>query len=56
MPLEMAMGAEVNGQLIYTEEAEPKMLAFDGRAESENNGQVEEQEQEQEQAADPFGS
>ena len=50
--LEMAMGAEVNGQLIYTEEAEPKMLEFDGRAEPENSGKKEEQEQ----AVDPFGA
>jgi len=30
--LEMAMGAEVNGQLVHTEEQEPRMLAYDGDA------------------------
>jgi len=33
--LEMAMGAEVNGQLVHTEEKEPRMLSYDG-AESES--------------------
>lgn len=28
--LEMAMGAEVNGQLVHTEEQEPRMLGHDG--------------------------
>ncbi len=28
--LEMAMGAEVNGQLVHSEEAEPRMLGYDG--------------------------
>jgi len=28
--LEMAMGAEVNGQLVHSEEQEPRMLAYDG--------------------------
>jgi len=28
--LEMAMGAEVNGQLVHTEEQEPRMLVYDG--------------------------
>lgn len=28
--LEMAMGAEVNGQLVHTDEEEPRMLGFDG--------------------------
>lgn len=28
--LEMAMGAEVNGQLVHTEEQEPRMLSYDG--------------------------
>ena len=27
--LEMAMGAEVNGQLVHTEEQEPRMLGYD---------------------------
>jgi cytoskeletal protein CcmA (bactofilin family) len=30
--LEMAMGAEVNGQLVHTEEQEPRMLGHDGSA------------------------
>lgn len=30
--LEMAMGAEVNGQLVHSEEAEPRMLGYDGEA------------------------
>lgn len=29
--LEMAMGAEVNGQLVHSEEQEPRMLGFDGK-------------------------
>ena len=28
--LEMAMGAEVNGQLVHSEEEEPRMLGYDG--------------------------
>ena len=28
--LEMAMGAEVNGQLVHSEEEEPRMLGHDG--------------------------
>jgi len=28
--LEMAMGAEVNGKLVHSEEQEPRMLAYDG--------------------------
>ncbi|WP_260295599.1 bactofilin family protein [Sedimenticola hydrogenitrophicus] len=28
--LEMAMGAEVNGQLIHTKDAQPQMLGYDG--------------------------
>ena len=28
--LEMAMGAEVNGQLVHNEEEEPRMLKYDG--------------------------
>ena len=28
--LEMSMGAEVNGQLVHTEEKEPPMLSYDG--------------------------
>ena len=31
--LEMAMGAEVNGKLVHTEEQEPRMLGYDGAAE-----------------------
>lgn len=38
--LEMAMGAEVNGQLVHTEEQEPRMLAYDG-AEGEKQTQDE---------------
>lgn len=29
--LEMAMGAEVNGQLVHTEPQEPRMLGYDGK-------------------------
>ena len=29
--LEMAMGAEVNGQLIHTKDAQPQMLGYDGQ-------------------------
>ena len=29
--LEMAMGAEVNGQLVHSEEEEPRMLGYDGQ-------------------------
>ena len=28
--LEMAMGAEVNGQLVHSEEEEPRMIGYDG--------------------------
>lgn len=28
--LEMAMGAEVNGQLVHSDEEEPRMLGYDG--------------------------
>ncbi len=28
--LEMAMGAEVNGQLVHTDEQEPRMIGYDG--------------------------
>ena len=28
--LEMAMGAEVNGQLVHSEDEEPRMLGYDG--------------------------
>ncbi len=31
--LEMAMGAEVNGQLVHTEESEPRRIGYDGGAE-----------------------
>jgi cytoskeletal protein CcmA (bactofilin family) len=31
--LEMAMGAEVNGQLVHSEEQEPRMLGYDGQEE-----------------------
>lgn len=31
--LEMAMGAEVNGQLVHSEEPEPRMLGYDGKVE-----------------------
>lgn len=30
--LEMAMGAEVNGQLVHTDESEPRMIGHDGAA------------------------
>ena len=30
--LEMAMGAEVNGKLVHSEEQEPRMLGHDGSA------------------------
>jgi cytoskeletal protein CcmA (bactofilin family) len=30
--LEMAMGAEVNGQLVHSEEQEPRMLGYDGES------------------------
>lgn len=33
--LEMAMGAEVNGQLIHTDDMEQKRLGFDGNGEAE---------------------
>lgn len=33
--LEMAMGAEVNGKLVHSEEAEPRMLGYDGGPEKE---------------------
>jgi len=33
--LEMAMGAEVNGQLIYTEDVEQRRLRYDGGQEGE---------------------
>lgn len=37
--LEMAMGAEVNGQLVHSEEEEPRMLGYEGGAsESGENG------------------
>lgn len=32
--LEMAMGAEVNGQLVHSEEEEPRMLSFEGEPET----------------------
>jgi len=34
--LEMAMGAEVNGQLIHTKETEPQMLAYKGDSQTQN--------------------
>ena len=37
--LEMALGAEVNGQLVHTEEEETRMLGYDGgNNESANDG------------------
>lgn len=33
--LEMAMGAEVNGQLVHTDEDEPRMLGHDGKVVAE---------------------
>ncbi len=33
--LEMAMGAEVNGQLVHTEENEPRRIGYDGGPEPE---------------------
>lgn len=50
--LEMAMGAEVNGQLIHTKETEPQMLSFKGDTEEpaevvvESDDQTDEQESE----------
>ncbi|MES9955585.1 MAG: polymer-forming cytoskeletal protein [Sedimenticola sp.] len=32
--LEMAMGAEVNGQLVHTEEVEPRRLSYEGEEDS----------------------
>jgi cytoskeletal protein CcmA (bactofilin family) len=32
--LEMAMGAEVNGQLVHSEDEDPRMLGYDGPAPS----------------------
>lgn len=34
--LEMAMGAEVNGQLVFTEEQEARRLVYDGNGEDVN--------------------
>lgn len=36
--LEMAMGAEVNGQLVHSEDKEPRMLGYDGE-EDEQQGE-----------------
>lgn len=33
--LEMAMGAEVNGKLVHSEEQEPRMLGYDGDRKTE---------------------
>jgi cytoskeletal protein CcmA (bactofilin family) len=35
--LEMAMGAEVNGQLVHTEEKEPRMLGYDGEQQASSD-------------------
>ena len=40
--LEMAMGAEVNGQLVHTEEDEPRMLGFDGKGRTGPGGGADE--------------
>ncbi|OOZ37678.1 cell shape determination protein CcmA [Solemya velesiana gill symbiont] len=34
--LEMAMGAEVNGQLVHTEDVEPKRLSYENTESAEN--------------------
>ncbi|MES9874444.1 MAG: polymer-forming cytoskeletal protein [Candidatus Sedimenticola sp. PURPLELP] len=34
--LEMAMGAEVNGQLVHTEEVEPRRLSYEGVEQEQN--------------------
>lgn len=39
--LEMALGAEVNGQLVHTEEEEPRMLGYDGERPSTFGGEAE---------------
>lgn len=37
--LEMAMGAEVNGQLVHSEDKEPRMLGYDGAEEEQKDEQ-----------------
>lgn len=47
--LEMAMGAEVNGQLVHSEEEDPRRLSYDGTepsAETEPGGAAPEQQNE----------
>lgn len=38
--LEMAMGAEVNGQLVHSEQQEPRMLGYDGERSGEDDESV----------------
>ncbi len=35
--LEMAMGAEVNGQLVHSEDKEPRMLGYDGEGDEQRD-------------------
>lgn len=39
--LEMAMGAEVNGQLVHSEEVEPRRLGYAGAGEEQAGGESE---------------
>jgi cytoskeletal protein CcmA (bactofilin family) len=39
--LEMAMGAEVNGQLVHAEEIEPRRLGYDGEASGASGAELE---------------
>lgn len=41
--LEMAMGAEVNGQLVHSEEEEPRKIGYDGEKSSEGGQEQEPQ-------------
>lgn len=42
--LEMAMGAEVNGQLVHTDENEPRKLGYDGEQERADDAVIEDSE------------
>ena len=44
--LEMAMGAEVNGQLVHTEEQEPRMIGYEEAWPGQEEGAAEEQTEE----------
>ena len=48
--LEMAMGAEVNGQLVHTDDQEPRMLGYEG-ADSPTPGAAQERSAEKSAAA-----